>query len=97
MESSKNYTFTVYAISSQSRNYIYVGITSNLEARLVRHNSGFEKTTKPYAPFDIIFTEKCKDREFARKREKYYKSGSGKECLKLIRDTLRSQINPEKQ
>ena len=95
MESSKNYTFTVYAISSQSRNYIYVGITSNLEARLVRHNSGFEKTTKPYAPFDLIFTEILEDRESARNREKYFKSGIGKEKLKFIRDELDHKISPD--
>lgn len=43
--------YIVYAISSVNRNYIYVGLTSNLGARLKRHNSGLERTTKPYAPF----------------------------------------------
>ena len=65
-----------------------MGITTGLEARLVRHNAGYEKTTKPYAPFDLIFTEKLEDRKSARNREKYFKSGIGKEQLKLIRDEL---------
>jgi hypothetical protein len=31
-----------------------VGLTSDLEARLFRHNNGYERTTKPYAPFRLI-------------------------------------------
>ena len=76
--------FTVYAIKSISRNYLYVGLTNNLEKRFKRHNKGYEKTTKPYSPFKIIFTEKFKTRLEARKREKYLKSGIGKEMLKSI-------------
>ncbi|PKL82715.1 MAG: endonuclease [Ignavibacteriae bacterium HGW-Ignavibacteriae-3] len=77
--------FSVYAIRSRSRNYIYVGLTSNLEERLDRHNKGTNKTTSPYAPFDLIFVEECLDRITARKLEKYFKSGIGKEFLKNIR------------
>jgi hypothetical protein len=39
--------YTVYAISSKIRNYIYIGMTADLEARLKRHNSGYEGTTRP--------------------------------------------------
>ena len=40
--------FTVYALKSLNRNYIYVGMTSNLERRFHQHQSGQNKTTKPY-------------------------------------------------
>ena len=80
--------FTVYAISSLKRNYIYVGLTSNLEKRVERHNAGREKTTKPYLPFKLIYTEVQPDRKSARKREKYWKSGIGKEKLRQFRDKL---------
>ena len=76
--------FTVYAISSLKPNYIYVGMTSNLEDRINRHNKGYEKTTKPYAPFKTIYTEKCNTRIEARRIEKYWKSGIGKEKLKAM-------------
>ena len=82
----KKMDYTVYAISSIERNYIYVGLTSDLKARINRHNKGYEKTTKPYAPFRLIYSEKCLDREEARKREKYWKSGIGKEKLRTLRD-----------
>jgi putative endonuclease len=76
--------YLVYAIASIHRNYIYVGLTSDIEERLYRHNSGYEKTTKPYAPFDLIFTEESESRIEARKREKYWKSTTGKERLRQI-------------
>jgi putative endonuclease len=75
----------VYAIKSQTRNYIYVGMTQNLEDRLLRHNNGYERTTKPYRPFDLIYTESFSTRAEGRKREKYLKTGIGKEFLKSIK------------
>ena len=59
----------VYAISSVGRNYIYVGMTKDVDARLARHNKGREKITKPDAPFQLIFTEVCANRVKARERE----------------------------
>ena len=76
--------FYLYAISSLNRNYIYVGLTNNIERRFIEHNSGKNKTTKPYLPFKIIFTEEFE----ARIREKYFKSGIGKEKLKQIREQI---------
>ena len=40
--------FYIYAISSLSRPYIYVGLTQNVENRVARHNSGRERKTKPF-------------------------------------------------
>ena len=77
--------FFVYAISSINRNYIYVGLTSNFDERLKRHNGLREKTTKPYAPFQLLYLEKVKTRVEARNREKYWKSGIGKEKFIILR------------
>ncbi|HPC34315.1 MAG TPA: GIY-YIG nuclease family protein [Candidatus Absconditabacterales bacterium] len=74
--------YTVYAIKSKGRNYIYVGLTNNLERRFNEHNLGKEKTTRPYSPFKLIYSEKFKTRIEARIKEKYLKSGCGKEFLK---------------
>ena len=76
--------FTVYAISSINRNYMYVGMSSSLQARLKSHNKGYNKTTKPYAPFILIYTRDFETRKEAREYEKYLKSGSGKEFLKKL-------------
>jgi putative endonuclease len=76
--------FTVYAIKSLIKNYIYVGLTNDIERRLNEHNSGNNKTTKPYLPFVLIYSEVVNTRIEARKREKYLKSGIGKEFLKKL-------------
>jgi len=76
--------FYVYAISSKVKNYIYVGLTNNIERRLNEHNSGQNKTTKPYKPYKLILVEKFETRVEARLREKYLKSGIGKEFLRRL-------------
>ena len=78
--------FYVYAISSIEKNHIYVGLTSNFEERLKRHNGLKERTTKFYAPFKLIYLEEAITRIDARVREKYWKSGIGKEKLRSLRD-----------
>lgn len=80
--------FYVYAISSLTRNYIYVGFTSDLDQRIYRHNKGYEKTTKPYSPFVLIYSEEVETRIEAREKEKYWKSGVGKEKLRKLRDSI---------
>ncbi len=76
--------YHVYAIKSQIKNYIYVGLTANLEDRLHRHQSGYEKTTKPHRPYELIYSKEFATRVEARNHEKYLKSGSGKEFLKKL-------------
>lgn len=63
-------------------------MTINIEDRIGRHNKGRERITKPYAPFRLLYKEVCKDRIEARKREKYWKSGIGKEKLRKLRGDL---------
>ncbi len=35
--------YTVYAIKSTIKEWIYIGMTSNIEKRLMQHNSGTRK------------------------------------------------------
>ena len=76
--------YSVYAIKSTKKNYIYVWLTNNLERRISEHNMGKERTTKPNIPFILIYSEKFKTRTEARIREKYLKSGCGKEFLRSL-------------
>ena len=76
--------YYTYAIKSLSANYIYVGISDNPERRISQHNKGYNRTTKPYIPYKILLIEEYDDRQLARKREKYLKSGIGKEYLKNL-------------
>jgi len=79
--------FTVYAIKSLLHNFIYVGITENFEERFRRHNNGYNKSTKKFAPFKLIYSEICQSGQEARDREKFLKSTSGKRFLKTFLNT----------
>jgi putative endonuclease len=74
--------YQIYVLKSRERNYIYIGISSDVKRRLNEHNSGNNKITRPYKPFNLLHTEKFPDRMSARKREKWFKSGEGKEFIK---------------
>lgn len=65
--------FCLYILKSKIRNYSYVGVTNNLERRLREHNTGINKTTKPYKPFLLIYGENYKTLSEARKREWFLK------------------------
>jgi putative endonuclease len=84
MESLSSFKFTVYAIKSNNRNYIYVGMSNNLERRLDEHNQRQNKSTKAYAPFTLLYSESFDSRSDARVKEKYLKSGVGKAFLKSL-------------
>jgi putative endonuclease len=78
------FMYTIYVIRSRTKKFTYVGFTKNLARRLFDHNSGFNKSTKPYLPFDLIYTETADSSESAREREIFLKSGKGREFLKTI-------------
>ena len=74
----------VYAIRSLSRNYTYVGMTNDFKRRIEEHNNGENRSTKAYRPFALIYSEEFPDRISARIKEKYLKSGVGKEFLRTL-------------
>ena len=76
--------FTVYAIKSLLHNFIYVGMTEDIEKRFRRHNNGYNKSTKKFAPFKLIYSEICSNGQEARNREKFLKSTPGKRFLKTL-------------
>ena len=76
--------YFVYVIRSRIIKYRYVGISNNPKRRIDSHNKGYNRTTKPYIPFDTILIEGFSTREKAREREKYLKSGEGREYLNLL-------------
>jgi putative endonuclease len=73
---------TIYALESTKDHRIYIGFTQNLERRLAEHNAGHVFSTKGFRPWKVIYTEFVASRNEARVREKYWKSGIGKEKLK---------------
>ncbi|OGH47057.1 MAG: endonuclease [Candidatus Levybacteria bacterium RIFCSPLOWO2_01_FULL_39_10] len=76
--------YLVYAIRSEVDGRIYVGISANVQRRLKQHNAGYVFSTKGFRPWKLIYSEETFNRKRARVREKYLKSGVGKELLKSI-------------
>ena len=76
--------YKVYVLYSKSFKRFYTGFTQDLEKRLGEHNSGKTKSTKGFIPWEIVYSEECESRMKARNREKYYKSGIGREKIKEI-------------
>ena len=78
--------YHVYVIKSLKDNKHYTGITNDLVRRLREHNHGKRSTssTRTRGPFVLVYSENVKNRELARKREIYFKSGVGREFLKNI-------------
>jgi putative endonuclease len=75
---------TVYAILSEVNGNIYVGMAIDADERLKEHNAGKSTYTKRYRPWKTIYREMQENWVSARKREKYFKSGIGKEFLKSL-------------
>ena len=59
-------------------------MTDNLQRRISQHQNGENATTAPYRPFHFFHSEGFLTRPEARTREKYLKSGVGKEFLKQL-------------
>ena len=60
----------------------YVGITSRLRKRLVEHNRGRTRADAGRGPFEVVYKEPHPDHKSARNREKFLKSGLGREWLR---------------
>ena len=76
--------FYVYVLYSKKHNRKYTGMTIDIEKRLKEHNARQNKSTKAYVPWEVIFKEGFKTRLEARAREKYLKSGVGREFIKSL-------------
>jgi putative endonuclease len=68
----------VYIIQSIINDSFYTGMTSDIEKRILEHNSGKGTYTKRYMPWKLVYVEVCENRIAARKREKYLKTTEGK-------------------
>ena len=76
--------FSVYALRSVTTGRLYTGFTSDLEWRLAQHNRGITKSTKNRGPWELVHEEQFARRAAAMRRERYLKTGRGREKLKQI-------------
>ena len=74
----------VYILQSLKDNKYYIGETHDVDARLLFHNSGKQRSTKSRIPFKIILIEEFENRQEALKREKQIKSWKGGNTFKKL-------------
>ena len=74
----------VYILQSQKDQKYYIGLTHDVEARLLFHNSGKQRSTKNRTPFKIILVEQFENRLLALAREKQVKSWKGGNAFKQL-------------
>jgi putative endonuclease len=80
--STLNSVSTAGSISFSDPEKRYVGITSDLDARLTAHDEGRSKHTSKYRPWRLITAVAFTDYINAQAFEKYLKTGSGRALAK---------------
>ena|SRR5712691_6689394 len=73
--------FYVYVLKSNKTRRRYVGSCEDIEERLRRHNSGHSKATRHGVPWTLLHSEQFASRIEATRRERYYKTGRGRDEL----------------
>ena len=71
--------FHAYVLKSQKTGRRYVGSCENLEMRIRRYNLGHSKATRHGEPWTLLHSETFSNRADATRRERYYKSGRGRD------------------
>jgi putative endonuclease len=74
--------YYTYVLKSKKSGRLYTGYTNDLRKRFKEHNDKKSSYTKERGPYELIYYEACPNREDARSRELYLKSGKGKRYLK---------------
>jgi putative endonuclease len=71
----------VYVLRSQVADRRYVGSCADIEQRVDQHNAGISRSTKHWRPWILIHHEAFDTRAAAMQRERYLKTGRGREEL----------------
>jgi putative endonuclease len=76
----KYFVYVIYSLNAQRK---YIGHTENIEMRLIQHNNGLLGIyTKNKGPWELIYSEELESRSEAMIREKYLKTGVGRDFIK---------------
>lgn len=76
--------FRVYVLMSEITGRHYTGSCEDLEDRLHRHNSGQSPATRHGTPWKLIHSEVFRTRAEAVRRERFLKTGRGREELQAL-------------
>jgi len=66
--------YVVYILFSENKNRYYIGYTSNLEERIIRHNQKSKGFTGNTNDWKVVYNEEYESKEIAQQRELQIKS-----------------------
>ena len=75
--------YWVYVLRNK-KGVLYTGFTSDLKKRIKKHTviDGFNSYTQKRGPWKLVYSEQLRTEKEARIREKFLKSGQGRQWLK---------------
>ena len=77
--------YSVYVLRSLKNGKRYVGLTAGaVTDRLRQHRSGSSQWTRRNGPFELVYTEHFPDRTSASAKERFLKSGHGRDLLNQL-------------
>lgn len=76
--------FSVYVLRFVRDGGHYNGSSNDLPRRLSEHRRGHTRSTRHKGPFEVVHVEEYPTEVEARSREKFLKTGRGREELKRI-------------
>ena len=88
--------YTLYILYSSKFDKTYVGYTNDLTRRLHEHNFlAIRGYTIRFRPWMILHSEIFESKQEAMLREKYYKTGAGREAIKKFVSSYLDRYPPE--
>lgn len=88
--------FYIYVLQSKQDGELYVGCTHDLKKRTREHNSGLVFSTKLKKPYKLIHYEAFLNKKDAYVREKWLKTGWGRNQIKVMLKNFLMDMNPPK-
>jgi len=76
--------YSVYILRSRATGRYYTGSTSDLARRLEEHTANLSRATKNHGPWELVHHEKFASRAEAMRRERYFKTGRGRDELQAL-------------
>ena len=74
----------VYILYSEKTDRYYIGSTSDVEKRLIKHNLGGTASTRPGRPWKIVHTETLNTKSEALIREKQIKNKKSRKYIEWL-------------
>jgi putative endonuclease len=91
----KSMSYWVYILYSESTGSYYKGQTQDIEERIIRHNNGYEKSTKKGIPWKLIWKTEKADRSSAMRLEKKLKNMTRSKLIDFINKYNERGVGPD--